>query len=116
LLVFYTEEGNYDEAFNLCEEMLIELSNKAPFFYQMGRISAISGERLERGMECLEMCLNSELKTTPITPGKEAIYWTMGRIYEHKNDIESSINAFEHALKINPTFDLAKKSLEKIRK
>ena len=116
LLVFYTEEGKYDEAFDLCDEALNELPYKAPFLYQMGRISSISGKRLDRGIESLEMFLNSELETTPTTPGKEVAYWTMGRIYEHKNDIESATNAFEHALNINPTFDLAKNSLEKISK
>ena len=116
LIAVYTEEGHYEDAFNLCEKVLIELPDKAPFLYQMGRISASSGERLDRGIECLKMYLNSELETTPITPGKDVAYWVMGRIYEHKNDIESAVKAYEHAVKINPTFDLAKIALKKIRK
>jgi tetratricopeptide (TPR) repeat protein len=116
LIAVFTEEGNYEDAFDLCEEVLIELHDKAPFLYQMGRISALSGERLDRGIECLKMYLNSELETTSITPGKDVAYWVMGRIYEHKNDIESATRAYEDALKNNPTVELAKKALKKIRK
>jgi tetratricopeptide (TPR) repeat protein len=76
----------------------------------------LSCERLDRGIECLKMYLNSELETTSITPGKDVAYWVMGRIYEHKNDIESATRAYEDALKNNPTFELAKKALKKIRK
>ena len=116
LIAVYTEESHYEDAFDLCEKVLIELSDKAPFLYQMGRVSALSGERLDRGIECLNMYLTSELETTPITPGKDAAYWAMGRIYEHKNDIESATRAYVRVLKINPNFELAKKALKNIRK
>ena len=112
----YHTRSEYDKAFEFCEKTLIELPDKAPFLFQIGRISALSGERLDRGIECLEMYLNSELETTSITPGKHFAYWTMGSIYEHKNDIESAKIAYERALKINPNFEEAKKALKKIRK
>lgn len=112
----YRDKSEYDKAFDFCEKMLVELPDKAPFLYQIGRTSAVSGERLDRGIECLKMYLNSEVETTSITPGKNIAYWEMGRIYEHKNDIESAINAYERALEINPNFKNAKKALKKIRK
>jgi tetratricopeptide (TPR) repeat protein len=112
----YHARSEYDKAFDFCEKTLIEVSDKAPFLYQIGRVSALSGERLDRGIECLKMYLNSELETTSITPGKDMAYWDMGRIYEHKNDIESATTAYERALKINPNFEYAKKALKKIRK
>ena len=112
----YRARSEYDKAFDFCEKTLIELPDNAPFLYQIGRISALSGKRLDRGIECLKMYLNAEVEMTSITPSKGIAYWEMGRIYEHKNDIESATIAYERALKINPNFEYAKKALKKIRK
>lgn len=112
----YHARSEYDKAFDFGEKMLVELPDNTPFLYQLGEISALSGERLDRGMECLQMYLNADVETTSVTPGKDMAYWHMGRIYEYKNDVESAIKAYERALKINPNSENVKKALKKIRK
>jgi len=52
--------------------------------YQFGRVAALSGERIERGMEALRKCLT--LPPAQGSPGHEAAQWRLGNLWEKKGD------------------------------
>ena len=82
--------------------------------YALGRISAESGDRLDRGLEYFKECLQI------LPPGSEQsrgdTYNLMGQIYLHQNKIQEAREAFQTALEWRPKQESARKALEKLDK
>lgn len=108
----YVGEKKYAEAFAEFEEVLKTTPDNYPALYQIGRVAALSGEHIDRGMETLKKCLT--LPPTPGSPGHDAAHWRLGNLWEKKDDKPAARAAYEAALAINPLFQQAIDSLKKL--
>lgn len=108
----YGREKKYDEAFALFEAALREDPDNYPALYSVGRIAAVSGERLDRGLECLNRCLT--LTPPANQPAHAAVHWRIGYILEQKRDRAGARGAYEASLKSDPKFPQAIDSLKKL--
>jgi tetratricopeptide (TPR) repeat protein len=75
-------------------------------------LAALSGERIDRGMEAFNTCL--KLSPPPGSPGHDAAHWRLGNLWEKKGDKKAARAAYEAALTINPNFQQAVDSLKKL--
>lgn len=103
----------YSEAFDLFEGLVKKNPQNYAALYQIGRIAALSGERLERG----ESALNTYL-LAPKGPGLPSIAdarLRLGEIFVKRNDPASARVQFEEALKLNPGLKAASEALAKLK-
>lgn len=109
----YVAEKKYAEAFNEFEEVLRATPDNYAALFQVGRLAAISGEKLDRGIETLKQCLAS---TPPAgQPGHDAANWRLGNIFEKKGDKLAAKAAYEAALVVNAKFAQAIDALKKLQ-
>lgn len=108
----YGREKKYDEAFALFEAVLRENPGAYPALYSVGRLAAVSGERLDRGLECLQRCLT--LPSPANQPTHAVAHWRIGNILEKKGDKAGARAAYEAALDLEPKFKEAGASLKKL--
>lgn len=112
LALLQQQRDEYDLAFKTLESHLALHPGRANVLYQLGRLSALSGERLERG----EWALREYLVLGPEEggPGLGAAHWRLGMILEHQGRIDEARREYEVALELDPELDEAKKSLRKL--
>ena len=103
----------FAEAFALYEDALKENPDDYNSLYAIGRGAALSGQRLERGMEALARCL--ALTPPPNSPGHAAAHWRMGNIWEKKGDKAAARSAYEAALKLDAAFKNAIDALKALK-
>ena len=108
----YAAEKKWAEAFTEFEEVLKTDPNNYLALFQVGRIAAISGERVERGMETLQKALT--LSPSAGAAGHDAAHWRLGMLFEKKGDKPAAKSAYEAALKVNPKFAQAIEALKKL--
>lgn len=105
-------EKKYDEAFALFEESLQSNPNDYAALYQVGRLAAETGQRLDRGLEALQKCL---AQTPPEgAPPHPAAHWRIGNIHEKKGDKASARHAYQAALALDPKHEQAAAALKKL--
>ena len=110
--MLYSGEKKYAEASTALEQVLKTSPNDYAALYQVGKLAAVSGEKLDRGIAALKECL-----TVPApagTPGHDAAQWRLGNLWERKGDKPAARSAYEAALAINPNFQQAADSLKKL--
>src|SRR5262249_34135546 len=81
---FYERRKDYTRAFEVYEKLLEKKPEEWNAGYQIGRTAGVSGERLDRGVECLRAYLSH-------TPGPEdpSLAWAhyrLGLLYEKKRE------------------------------
>jgi Tfp pilus assembly protein PilF len=108
----YAAEKKNDLAFAEFEDALKDNPDDYSALYQFGRLAAITGERMDRGLEALRKCLT-------LTPpegqhGQAAAHWRIGLILEKKGDQAGARAAYEAALRSDPKFSQAAESLKKL--
>lgn len=108
----YAAEKKYPEAFAMFEEALRANPDDYTALYQYGRIAAMTGERLEQGLEHLRKCLT--LKTPVNQPGPAPVNWRIGNILEKKGDKTGAKAAYEAAIAADPKFVQAIEALRKL--
>jgi tetratricopeptide (TPR) repeat protein len=102
----------FDEAFAEFDAALQEKPDDYSALFQTGRLAAISGQRLDRGLELLRQCLTM---TPPEgQPPLAAAHWRIGNILEKKGDKPGARAAYEASLKADPKFAYAVESLKKL--
>jgi len=111
--ILYIAEKKFAEAFAELEEVLKNTPDDYPALFQFGRLTALSGERTDLGMEALNKCL--ALTPTAGSPGHDAANWRLGNLWEKKGDRQAARDAYQAALEINPGFPQAIDSLKKLK-
>lgn len=108
----YSTEKKFAEAFAELEAALQFHPDDYTLLFQIGRLAAISGERIDRGMETLRkaLTLTPPAGSVPL----EAAHWRLGMLWEKKGDPNAARTAYEAALKLNPNFQQAVESLKKL--
>ncbi len=109
----YVADKKYNQAFTLYQEVLKEAPDDYSALYQIGRLAAVSGERLDYGATALKKCL--ALTPTPDQPGHAAAHWRLGNIQEKQGDKTAARASYEAALKVDANFRQAKESLKNLK-
>jgi tetratricopeptide (TPR) repeat protein len=105
-------DKKYDLAFAEFEEVLKMKPADYSALFQTGRLAAISGLRLDRGLTVLQQCLTM---TPPENqPGHAAAHWRIGNILEKQGDKPGARAAYEASLKADPKFSQAIEALKKL--
>lgn len=109
----YVGEKKYAEALAQFDEVLSTQPDDYASLYQVGRLAALTGQYLDRGLTALRRCL--ALTPSADTPGHAAAHWRIGVILEHQQDVASARQAYEAALQLDPKFSSAAESLQKLK-
>lgn len=111
---FYIIQKQFDKAFTCFEDALKTNSENYIILYQIGKTSALSGQKLDRGEECLKRYLNYKPKQNE--PPYSGANLRLGQIYEKKgNKVEAKIR-YELALNMDSKLKEAKEGLERVSK
>ena len=112
LVNFYVNQKQYAKAFATNEELLKRNNGDMLAVYQAGRISAISGERMDVG----ETHLKKYLQYTPKAnePSHAGAHMRLGNIYEKRGKKAEAKKAYETSLKLDANMKEAKEGLERL--
>lgn len=108
----YSRQKEYTKAFDVMEKLLQEQPAELLACFQIGNLASQSGERLDRGEECLKLYLAREPKKTE--PSLATTHLVLGRVYEKKGSRELARREYEAALKIDPALKDAQAALKKL--
>lgn len=108
----YAADKKWSEAFSEFEEVLKAEPDNYLALFQVGRIAALSGERVDRGVATLQKALT--LSPTAGAAGHDAAHWRLGMLWEKKGDKAAAKAAYEAALKMNPKFPQAIEALKRL--
>jgi tetratricopeptide (TPR) repeat protein len=111
---FYVSQKQYDKAFNLFEEAIKKNPDDMSAIYQVGKTSAISGQKLDRGEECLKKYLNYTPKVNE--PSHGGANMRLAQIQEKKGDKAQAKKLYETALKLDSNLKEAKEGLQRVSK
>lgn len=114
LVNFYLNRKQNDKAFTFLEEALKAQPESMIIAYQIGRTSAITGEKLDRGEQCLVKYLSYQPKTNE--PSHAGAQMRLGQIYEKRNNKAEAKKRYEAALKLEPSQKDAKDGLARVSK
>jgi tetratricopeptide (TPR) repeat protein len=110
----YAAEKKYELAFAEFDEVLKVSPDDYAALYQVGKLAAMSGQNLDRGLAALRRTLELPVPTAPNTPPRAAAHWRLGNILEKKNDAAGARAAYEAALQLDPQFTSAADALKKL--
>lgn len=105
----YVAEKKYPDAFALYEEVLRDKPADEDALYNIGRLAALSGEQLDRGLETLRALVAHEGRANDARAQTR-----IGNILEKKNDKAGARAAYQAALVGDPKFTQAMEALRKL--
>ncbi|CAN5177582.1 hypothetical protein BH09BAC3_BH09BAC3_00620 [soil metagenome] len=108
---FYLNQKQYDKAFAVCEDAIKKNPESMAYVYQLGRASAISGQRLERGEECLKRYLAYTPKSNE--PSHAGATMRLAQLTEKKGNKMEAKKLFQEALKLDPSLKEAQEGLKR---
>jgi tetratricopeptide (TPR) repeat protein len=111
---YYINQKQYDKAFTIFEEALKKNPEDMMATYQIGKTSALSGQKLDRG----EMCLRKYLTYAPKQnePGHAGANMRLAQIMEKRGKKADAKSLYETALKGDASLKEAKEGLERVSK
>jgi tetratricopeptide (TPR) repeat protein len=109
----YIENKEYNKGFEVFGNLIKENPENYGALYQFAKISALSGERTDKGIEYMEEYLKHE--PAEGDPPHSAAYWRLGLIYEKRNELDAAVKSLEKALELDPEYKQAKDDLKRIR-
>jgi tetratricopeptide (TPR) repeat protein len=110
---YYTRQKKFDKAFALFEESLKTDPNNMIFVYQIGKISAISGQKLDQGESAMLKYLAYQPKQNE--PSHAGANMRLAQIKEKKGNKAEAKKLFEAAIKADPNLKEAKEGLERVK-
>ena len=111
----YVAEKQYDRALAEFEEVLRTNPDDFAALYQLGRLAALTGRFVDRGIVTLRRCLELPAPYTVDGPGHSAARWRLGALLEKKGDVEGARAAYAAAIKIDPMLTAAADALRKLK-
>ena len=96
-----TKQKDFAAAFKMCEDVLANQPQNYAALYHYGRTASISGQNLERGLTCLQRCLELD-PPTPASPSHSNVWHRIGNVLEQLNRAADARSAYETALKLDP--------------
>jgi tetratricopeptide (TPR) repeat protein len=111
---YYLNQKQFSKAFDLLEESLKKNPDDMLSTYQLGKTSAISGDRLERGEACLKKYLTYQPQLNE--PSHAGAQMRLAQIVEKKGNKAEAKKLFTEALKGDASLKEAKEGLERVSK
>jgi len=111
---FYLSQKQFDKAFDLFESGVKSNPNDMLALYQIGKTSALSGQRLDRGEECLRKYLT--YKPMQGEPSHAGANMRLGQIMEKRGKKPEAKKLYQSAINSDPTLKEAKEGLERLSK
>jgi tetratricopeptide (TPR) repeat protein len=108
---YYADQKQYDRAFSSFEEALKANPEDYPTLYNYGKAVAKSGQKLDRGEECLVKYLGHSPSYDE--PSLAGAYMRLGQIKEKKGNKAEARKYFEQALKQDDSLSEAKEGLKR---
>lgn len=113
LASFYVNRKQYDKAFAVYEDITKKNPQDMLTVYQLGRLSAVSGQRLEAGEVSLKKYLLYQPQANE--PSHAAAHMRLGNIYEKKGNKQEAKKFYETSLKLDASLKEAKEGLERVK-
>ena len=111
---FYVNEKMHEKAFALFDEQLKRHPDDMLAMYQLGKVSAVSGQRLEQGEQYLLKYLAYTPK--PNEPSHAGANMRLAQIYEKKGRRTEARQKYEAAIKLDNNLQEAKEGLSRVAK
>ena len=111
----YVAEKQYDRALAEFEDVLRTNPDDFAALYQLGRLAALTGRFVDRGIATLRRCLELPAPYTVDGPGHSAAQWRLGTLLEKRGDVEGARAAYRAAVKIDPNLTAAADALRKLK-
>ncbi len=111
---FYVNEKMNDKAFALFDEQLKKNPDDMLAIYQLGKLSAVSGQRLDQGEQYLLRYLSYTPKNNE--PSHAGANMRLAQIYEKKGKRADAKLKYEAALKLDSKLQEAKDGLSRVSK
>ena len=108
----HTRNKEYAKAFDLYEKLLEKEPRPMAACYEIGRVAVLSGQKLERGEECLKLYLQHDPQ--PDEPTLAAAHYRLGLLYEKKGSRDLARREYSAALALEPSQPEAREALKKI--
>lgn len=106
--------GNYGDAIALLDESLAEDPAIERAYYYRARASAMTGEGIERGLECAEHYLEHCAECGD--PERGYGWWRKAILLKRKGDEAAAVEAYREALRLNPELDGAREALAELER
>lgn len=111
----FAGEKQYEQAFAQFQEVLATNPDDYVAHYQIGRLAALTGREVDRGLASLRRCLELNPPGTAGAPTMASVHWRIGTLLEKKRDPAGARQAYEAALKSDPEFASAAEALQKLK-
>ena len=110
---FYGRTEKYNKATQTFENIIEIDPEEMNAYYQVGRMGALSGQNLDRAVECFKKYLTKE-------PGEDSpslawAHYRLGMVYEKKGEKELAKSEYQETLKLDPDHKQAKKALKDLK-
>lgn len=115
LATLFAGEKQYEQAFAQFQEVLTTQPDDYVAHYQIGRLAALTGREVDRGLTSLRRCLELTPPRTDGMPTIASVHWRIGTLLEKKRDPAGARLAYEAALKLDPEFASAAEALQKLK-
>jgi tetratricopeptide (TPR) repeat protein len=113
LLTILQNAKRFDEAFTIVGERLAQLPDESSSLYNLGRLSAMSGQHLARG----ESAMLRFLAMTGADPVRQSnAHYRLGMIKEKMGDAPAAAAEYRAALDLYPRHEPAAAALKKIQR
>jgi tetratricopeptide (TPR) repeat protein len=106
-------QKDWSRAFGLMEGLLAKKPDELAPCYQVGRLAAISGQRLPRGEQCLRLYLRHD----PVQnePTRALAHLQLAAILEKTSRREPARDEYRTALQLDPSLKEAREGLARLR-
>lgn len=111
----YVGEKKYAEALAQFDEVLATSPDDYTALYQVGRLTALTGQYMDRGLAALRRCLELTPPSTPETPSHAMVQWRLGTLLEKKGDVAAARAAYSAALAREPDHVSAAEALRRLK-
>lgn len=114
--MFYQEQKEYDQAFDLLEKTVSMESEEEEYaanaLYQIGRTAVFAQKNLDRGIEALAQYQLLEIKQ--YQPSHASALWRKGMLHNLQGDKNAARDTFNQALALEPDHKQAKAALKEL--
>jgi tetratricopeptide (TPR) repeat protein len=108
----YQSQSRWDDAFGVFEDALRIEPENWNALYQVGKTAALSGQRLDRGEECLKKYLNYSPKGD--APPLAGAWFRLGMIAEKKGDKAGARERYGKSLELDPSNAEVRQALQRV--
>jgi tetratricopeptide (TPR) repeat protein len=113
LVTMLQNAKRFDEAFKIVDDRLARHPDETSSLYNLGRLSAVSGQHLARG----EAALRRFLTMTGGDPARQSnAHYRLGMIKEKVGDVHAAATEFRAALSLYPRHEPAAAALKRIER